>query len=194
MSVSSQVASLAGLWMLAVSSPSLAQDTNMTFFVTSVGTGTGANLGGLAGADQHCLKLAEAAGAGSKTWRAYLSTQAADGTTATNARDRIGKGPWRNAKGVVIAKDVDELHGTNNLTKETALNERGEIVKGRGDQPNMHDMLTGTQPDGTASRRATTGPAATGRRQRLKVRPWSGIMTARGLTTPRRPSPGTRHI
>ena len=150
MSVSPQVASLAGLWMLAVSSPSLAQDTKMTFFVTSVGTGTGANLGGLAGADQHCLKLAEAAGAGSKTWRAYLSTQAANGTTATNARDRIGKGPWRNAKGVVIAKDVDELHGTNNLTKETALNERGEIVKGRGDQPNMHDMLTGTQPDGTA--------------------------------------------
>src|SRR5690242_17631306 len=150
MSVRSQVASLAALWILAAASASLAQDSSMTFFVTSEGTGTGANFGGLAGADQHCLKLAEAAGAGSKTWLAYLSTQAEGSATATNARDRIGRGPWRNAKGVVIAKDVDELHGTNNLNKETALNERGQIVNGRGDQPNMHDMLTGTQPDGTA--------------------------------------------
>jgi hypothetical protein len=136
--------------LTALAFPALAQDSAMTFFVTSVGTGSGANLGGLVGADQHCLKLAEAAGAGSKTWRAYLSTQAQGETVATNARDRIGKGPWQNAKGVVIAKDVDELHGTNNLTKETALSEKGEVIKGRGDQPNMHDILTGSQADGTA--------------------------------------------
>jgi hypothetical protein len=135
---------------LALACPALAQDSGMTFFVTSVGTGSGANLGGLAGADQHCLKLAEAAGAGSKTWRAYLSTQAQGETLASNARDRIGKGPWQNAKGVVIAKDVAELHGTNNLSKQTALNEKGEVIKGRGDQPNMHDILTGSQADGTA--------------------------------------------
>ena len=135
---------------LAFAVPALAQDGGMTFFVTSAGSGSGANLGGLAGADQHCLKLAEAAGAGSKTWRAYLSTQAEGQTVATNARDRIGKGPWRNAKGVVIAKDVGELHGTNNLTKQTALSEKGEVIKGRGDQPNMHDILTGSQPDGSA--------------------------------------------
>jgi hypothetical protein len=135
---------------LTFAAPALAQGGAMTFFVTSVGTGSGANLGGLAGADQHCLKLAEAAGAGSKTWRAYLSTQAAGETVATNARDRIGKGPWQNAKGVVIAKDIGELHGSNNLTKETALSEKGAVINGRGDKPNMHDMLTGTQPDGTA--------------------------------------------
>ena len=100
MSVKSLVVSLAGFWMMAAATASLAQDAGMNFFVTSVGTGTGANLGGLAGADQHCLKLAEAAGVGSKTWRAYLSTQAEGGATATNARDHIGKGPWRNAKSV----------------------------------------------------------------------------------------------
>src|SRR5262245_15044269 len=142
--------SLVSLWLATCASAGLAQEADMSFFITSVGTGRGANLGGIAGADQHCLKLAEAAGAGSKTWRAYLSTQAMDSATATNARDRIGMGSWRNAKGVVIAKDVDELHGTNNLAKETALTERGEIIKGRGDQPNMHDILTGTRADGTA--------------------------------------------
>ncbi len=122
----------------------------MTFFVTSAGPGKGADLGGLAGADRLCQSLAQAAGAGSHAWRAYLSTAAAAGTSAGNARDRIGKGPWRNAKGVVIAKDVDELHGANNLTKETALNEKGAVVNGRGDSPNMHDILTGSQPDGRA--------------------------------------------
>jgi hypothetical protein len=127
-----------------------AQQSNMTFFVTSVGSGKGADLGGLEGADQHCQRLAQAAGTGAKTWRAYLSTQAAGGSTAVNARDRIGTGPWQNAKGNVIAKDVAELHGTNNLTKQTALNEKGEVVKGRGDTPNTHDVLTGSQPDGTA--------------------------------------------
>jgi hypothetical protein len=122
----------------------------MTFFVTSVGIGKGADLGGLAGADAHCQALARAAGAGSGTWRAYLSTQAAEGQPAVNARDRIGRGPWQNAKGVVVAKNVDELHGENNLTKQTSLNEKGSVVNGRGDTPNMHDALTGSQADGRA--------------------------------------------
>ena len=122
---------------------------SMSFFVTSAGPGNGADLGGLEGADRHCQQLAEAAGAGGRTWRAYLSTQA-DGGPAVNARDRIGAGPWQNVKGVVIASDVDELHGTNNLTKETALTEQGDVVNGRGDDPNRHDILTGSQPDGTA--------------------------------------------
>jgi hypothetical protein len=124
-----------------------AQQGNMGFFVTSAGAGKGADLGGLDGADKHCQSLAAAAGAGGKTWRAYLSTQ---GPGAVNARDRIGKGPWMNAKGVVVAKDVAELHGANNLTKQTALTEKGAVVNGRGDTPNMHDVLTGSQPDGTA--------------------------------------------
>jgi hypothetical protein len=127
-----------------------AQAANTSFFITSVGIGNGANLGGLAGADNHCQTLAQAAGAGGKTWHAYLSTQAADGKPAENARDRIGKGPWQNAKGVVIAKDVAELHGANNLTKPAALSEKGDVTNGRGDTPNRHDILTGSQPDGTA--------------------------------------------
>jgi hypothetical protein len=123
---------------------------DMGFFVTSVGSGEGADLGGLEGADQHCQELAEAVGAGDRTWRAYLSTQRSEGQEATAARDRIGDGPWRNAKGEVIAENVDGLHGGNNLTKQTALNEKGEQVNGRGDSPNMHDILTGSRPDGTA--------------------------------------------
>ncbi|MGO8909514.1 MAG: lectin [Bradyrhizobium sp.] len=133
--------------------PARAQSADTTFFVTSVGIGNGGNLGGLAGADNYCQTLAQAAGAnasGAKTWRAYLSTQAADGKPAVNARDRIGKGPWQNAKGVVIAKNVAELHGANNLTKQTALSEKGEVINGRGDTPNRHDVLTGSQADGTA--------------------------------------------
>ncbi len=120
----------------------------MSFFVTSVGVGDGANLGGLEGADAHCQALAEAAGAGDKTWAAYLSTQ---GEGAVNARDRIGQGPWVNARGTQIAADVEELHSeANGITKDTALSERGEVVNGRGDEPNMHDILTGSQQDGTA--------------------------------------------
>ena len=138
------------LMTTAAVQPAGAQTANMSFFVTSVGIGNGGNLGGLAGADNHCQTLAQAAGAGAKTWHAYLSTQAADGKPAVNARDRIGKGPWQNAKGVVIAKDVATLHGTNNINKETALTEKGEVVNGYGDKPNRHDMLTGSQPDGTA--------------------------------------------
>jgi hypothetical protein len=121
-----------------------------SFFVTSTGSGKGADLGGLEGADRHCQSLAKATGSKDRNWRAYLSTTASGGYPAVNARDRIGRGPWQNAKGVVIASNVDELHGTNNLTKETALSERGEMVNGRTEKPNMHDMLTGSMPDGRA--------------------------------------------
>jgi len=135
-----------------------AQNT-MTFFITSAGPGNGANLGGLAGADKHCQSLAAAAGAGKRTWHAYLSTTASGGQAAVNARDRIGKGPWYNAKGVRIAENVADLHGDhNNLTKQTQLTEKGEVVNGRGDQPNKHDILTGSQLDGTA---LTGDPATT---------------------------------
>jgi hypothetical protein len=127
------------------------QAPNMTFFVTSAGLGKGADLGGLEGADRQCQTLAQSAGAGGKTWRAYLSTQAVDGATAVNARDRIGAGPWQNFKGEVIAKSVDDLHSDNNkLTMETALTERSTIVAGRGYTPNYHDVLTGSQPNGRA--------------------------------------------
>jgi hypothetical protein len=127
-----------------------AQQQDMTFFLTSAGPGNGANLGGLEGADAYCQQLADAVGAGDHEWRAYLSTQEADGAPAENARDRIGQGPWQNAQGTEIAADVDALHGDNNLSKETALDENGEQVNGRGDEPNRHDILTGSQPDGTA--------------------------------------------
>lgn len=127
-----------------------AQQAEMSFFVTSAGPGNGADLGGLDGADKQCQQLAQAAGAGNRTWRAYLSVQAADGKPAINARDRIGAGPWKNAKGIVISANLDELHGQNNLTKQTALTEKGDVVNGRGDTPNKHDALTGTLPDGKA--------------------------------------------
>jgi hypothetical protein len=136
--------------VLALAGPASAQQADMSFFVTSSGAGKGADFGGLAGADKHCATLAAAAGAGNRTWRAYLSASAAGGSPAVNARDRIGTGPWKNAKGEVIAKNVQELHGENGLTKQTALSEKGEIVKGGGDTPNQHDILTGSQADGTA--------------------------------------------
>jgi hypothetical protein len=126
------------------------QGSEMTFFLTSVGPGNGADLGGLAGADGHCQQLAQAVGADERTWRAYLSTQTSGSEPAVNARDRIGQGPWQNAKGAVIAQDLDGLHGDNNLSKDTALTEQGDVVNGRGDTPNRHDILTGSQPDGTA--------------------------------------------
>ncbi|MGZ5277873.1 MAG: hypothetical protein ACXWCU_18380 [Caldimonas sp.] len=129
---------------------SMMAKSDMTFFVSSTGSGKGGDLGGLAGADRLCTSLATAAGAGNHTWRAYLSTVAVGGTPASHARDRIGPGPWRNAKGVVVAQNVTELHGANNLNKQTALTEKGDVVNGRGDTPNMHDILTGSQPDGTA--------------------------------------------
>src|SRR5882757_3957082 len=141
-------ACLVASFAMFCAAPVQAQQANMSFFVTSVGEGKGADLGGLAGADRHCQQLAATAGAGGKTWHAYLSTQ---GAGAVNAKDRIGKGPWLNAKGVTIAKDVADLHGaSNNLNKETALSEKGDIINGRGDTPNRHDIITGSQSDGTA--------------------------------------------
>jgi hypothetical protein len=138
---------------LAIATPAFAQDaTTMTFFVSSVGVGDGANLGGLEGADAHCQQLAEAAGSSGKTWRAYLSA------TGVNAKDRIGAGPWQNFKGEVIATDVANLHSdANNITKQSALTETGEIVKGRGDDPNQHDILTGSNADGTLAESMTCG-------------------------------------
>ena len=126
----------------------------MTFFVTSTGSGKGADFGGLTGADGHCQALAPAQGSGKRVWRAYLSTSADRNAPTQHARERIGNGPWQNAKGVVIARNVEELHGNNNLNKQTALTEKGEMVKGSGDTPNMYDILTGSQPNGMAY----TGP------------------------------------
>ena len=121
-----------------------AQQRDMTFFITSVGLGKGADLGGLAGADAHCQALAKAAGAGQRQWRAYLSTN------ETSARDRIGKGPWKNAKGEEIARDVEDLHKASKINKQTGLDEKGQMVNGRGDSPNRHDILTGSSPEGRA--------------------------------------------
>lgn len=147
----SLLAATALLSLAAASGSALAQDAKkMSFFVTSSGLGKGGDLGGLAGADAQCQKLAEAAGSTGKTWKAYLSTGLTKDAPAVNARDRIGKGPWMNAKGVVIAKNISELHGKNNITKQTALTEKGDVVNGRGDTPNEHDALTGSTPDGKA--------------------------------------------
>jgi len=135
------------LMLLTAALPALAQNS-MSFFITSKGSGDGAKLGGLAGADRHCQSLAEAAGSRGKTWHAYLSTS---GAGSVNARDRIGKGPWYNAKGVQVAASVADLHSDNNkLSKENSITEKGAVVNGRGDTPNMHDILTGTQADGSA--------------------------------------------
>jgi hypothetical protein len=162
------IAAVSIAWIAA--QPAHAQGAGTTFFVTSTAIGNGGNLGGLAGADNYCQTLAQAAGAGAKTWRAYLSTQAADGKPAVNARDRVGKGPWQNAKGAVVAKDVAELHGANNLTKQTALSEKGDVINGRGDTP------------------ARTGRAA------RKVRQWSAIPTASACATTMPQNPGTHRI
>ena len=128
-----------------------AQDDSMSFFVTSTNPGKGADFGGLAGADAHCEALAATVGAQGRDWRAYLSTTAADGKPAVNARDRIGKGPWKNAKGEIVANNVEELHGVNSLSKQVSLTEKGAVVSGRGDPVNMHDILTGSTADGRAS-------------------------------------------
>ncbi|MGH7502677.1 MAG: lectin [Longimicrobiales bacterium] len=141
---------LAFLGVVAAAAPAAAQN-RPSFFLTSAGPGNGANLGGLTGADELCRMLADAAGFGDRAWRAYLSTQAAEGQASVNARDRIGTGPWYNAKGELIAESVADLHGDNaKWTKQTVLNEKGEVVNGRGDSPNRHDILTGSQLDGTA--------------------------------------------
>ena len=133
----------------ALSTAIAAEDHPMGFFVTSVGMGQGANLGGLEGADAHCTKLAETAGSTGRTWHAYLSTQE-DGKRGVSARDRIGLGPWYNAHGELIASDVDQLHLNPNIVMRTAVDENGNRVKGRGDKPNQHDILTGSMADGTA--------------------------------------------
>ena len=137
------VMGLSALALPGLARDAAAQNAEMSFFITSVGSGNGADLGGLEGADAHCAALAQAVGAGNRDWKAYLSTGSAD------ARNRIGKGPWVNAEGVTIARDVEELHGENNLTKETALDETGAVVNGRGDAPNRHDILTASNLDGT---------------------------------------------
>jgi hypothetical protein len=142
------ILALAALVSFGSSTSLKAQPTEMTFFVTSVGPGDGANLGGLAGADQHCQNLATAAGAGNRTWRAYLSAVGVGTAQCVNARNRIGNGPWLNARGVIIASNVDALHNDNNINKETAVTETGAMVNGRGDNPNMHDILTGSTRDG----------------------------------------------
>ena len=146
-----------GAYLVEAQQPAAPQQP-MSFFVTSVGLGNGANLGGLAGADRHCQALATAAGAGAKTWHAYLSASASGGQPAVNARDRIGSGPWYSAKGARIAQNVGDLHGDtieqarlgNNINKTTAISEKGEPIKGVGDTPNQHDILTGSQTDGRA--------------------------------------------
>lgn len=143
-----RVSIVAAMTLVALTLGAAQAQNTMTFFVTSAGPGKGADLGGLEGADRHCQQLAQAAGAGTRTWRAYLSTQ---GANAVNAKDRIGRGPWMNAKGTVVAKDVADLHSAaNNITKQSALSEKGDPINGRGDTPNRHDILTGSQPDGTA--------------------------------------------
>jgi hypothetical protein len=148
--MSKKVVAFATIAVFVLASAAPAQNA-MSFFITSKGSGKGADLGGLSGADQHCQTLAKAAGAGGKTWRAYLSTSASGGQAAINARDRIGSGPWHNVKGVQVAANVADLHSDNNkLGKENSLTETGQVVNGRGDNPNMHDILTGSQLDGTA--------------------------------------------
>jgi hypothetical protein len=137
--------------LLLVSGAQAAGEHPMGFFVTSKSIGNGADLGGIAGADAHCVSLAKAAGAGARTWRAYISTQSTDGKTrGESARDRIGLGPWYNARGDLIASDLDQLHISPNLVKRTAVDEYGNGIKGRGDKPNEHDILTGSKDDGTA--------------------------------------------
>ena len=189
---------------LLFSFPALAQQAGMSFFISSTGPGKGADFGGLAGADKHCQSLAAAAGAGKRTWRAYLSTS---GDKPVNARDRIGKGPWRNAKGEVIAKDLKELHANPNINKQTGLTEKGEPVNGRGDSPNKHDILTGSQPDGTAFpagedrtcgnwTKSGEGAAMVGHHDRIGLRDddasrsWNSSHASRGCSDPALQSSG----
>jgi hypothetical protein len=181
---------LAAVLGLAAACTSTPQGSPMGFFVTSTGSGRGADFGGIEGADRHCQSLAQAAGVGQRKWRAYLSTTTAD------ARGRIGNGPWRNAKGDVIATSVDDLHGANNkLTKRTALTEKGDMVKGRGDQPNEHDILTGSTPDGRSTGATCNnwtssgeGSATVGHHDRLglnesaEAKSWNSSHASRGCS------------
>jgi hypothetical protein len=169
------------------------QQTNMTFFVTSVGSGKGADLGGMEGADRHCQSLAQAVGAGNRTWRAYLSASAADGKPAINARDRIGRGPWRNAKGVVIAKDIDELHGNNNLNRQTALSEKGIPLTPEATNRicTIFSLAHGRTGERFQERRI--GLAATGQAARKAPR-WLATTTGRDCAMTNHPGRGIRHI
>jgi hypothetical protein len=169
--------------------------SGMSYFVTSTNPGRGGDLGGLAGADRHCQALAASVGAGNKNWRAYLSTT---GPGSVNARDRIGRGPWVNAKGAVVANDIEQLHGANMLSKQTSLTEKGEVISGRGDAVNMHDILTGSSPDGRAiagsvdttcgnwTRTGAEGAAIVGHHDRLGLqddapaRSWNSSHSTRG--------------
>src|SRR5262245_35505505 len=185
--------------LLAAVVPAEAQDAKMSFFVTSAGPGDGANLGGLVGADAHCQKLAEAGGASGKTWHAYLSS------SKENARDRIGAGPWYNAKGAMIANDVADLHSdANKISKQTALTETGDVVNGRGDDPNMHDILTGSNADGTMAAGMTCddwtnngeGKAFVGHHDRIGLRDdapsksWNASHPSRGCSKDDLPKSG----
>ena len=195
--------SVAGAFMALAQQPAPQTPPQpMSFFITSAGSGKGANLGGLAGADRICQALATAAGS-SKTFHAYLSTSAANGQLAVNARDRIGSGPWYNAKGEKIANNLADLHGDtldlarmgNNLGKISGLTEKGATINGRGDTPNQHDMLTGSQPDGTAYKDAadhtcanwtseTTGTAQLGHfdRSGANNQSWNSAHPSRGCS------------
>jgi hypothetical protein len=169
---------------LGVTASVQAQQASMTFFVTSVGKGNGADLGGLEGADAHCMAVARAAGSTQTNWRAYLSTTMPGGDAGINARDRIGRGPWQNAKGVVVAKSVEDLHSdSNNITKQTALTEKGEMVSGRGDAVNMHDILTGSDPQGLFSTAGGDTTCGIGPRAG-RARPSWVTMTVLGSRTP----------
>ena len=173
----------------------------MSFFISSAGSGKGADLGGLAGADRHCQSLATAVGAGKRTWHAYLSTTASGGTSAVNARERIGKGPWYSAEGRLIARNLDELHNINNINRLVAKDEKGKTVNGRGDNPNTHDIMTGSMPDGTASKasedttcgnwtKSGAGAALLGHHDRSGLRPdepsrsWNSSHPSRGCSQP----------
>ena len=182
--------------------PSGTSNNGMGFFLTGANLGNGADFGGLEGADRHCQALAASVGAGGRTWRAYLSATAAGGTPTVNARDRIGRGPWRNAKGELIATDVETLHGANFLTKQTALTERGEMISGRGDAVNLHDVLTGSTPDGRAiagsadttcgnwTKRGDDGSAMVGHHDRMGLaddapaKSWNSSHATRGCGLP----------
>lgn len=191
MTMTKMIAGLA-LATLACAAPAAnahAQSADMSFFVTSANPGKGGDLGGLEGADAYCATLAKAAGATKTNWHAYLSTTGQQGEAGINARDRIGPGPWQNVKGTVIATSVAELHSDkNNLNKETALTEKGEVVKGRGDEPNSHDILTGSDPDGNYSTAggdttcknwtsSTDGSAIVGHHDRMGLKPTRHMMS-----------------
>lgn len=210
MSKTGKVGIMVSVALLGLGLSGLAQAQSwprMTFFVTSVGAGKGADLGGLAGADRHCQRQAWLGGAGHRTWRAYLSQSTWGNQLSVHARDRIGTGPWHNAKGVLIANNVEELHTKNNINKQTALDEKWDPVNGRGDKPNRHDILTGSKPDGTAYtgdnnmtcnnwRSSGDGAAMVGHHDRLGLRDdassrsWNSSHPSRGCSLPALQSSG----